>query len=148
MAFEKDVLTMPGLLAGVDLSGLNSGTTNGYQSTAQFLFAKLTADNTIGIAGIADCPYGVIQNNAKAGSGYSNIGASVRTIGLTKLMVGAADLAAGAFVGPDANGLAVARVLTGAGADAGRFWSGIVQEGASAGNLCTVFLFPPQKIQV
>lgn len=155
MAWEKDIMTIPALVTGVDLSGKNGGTTNGYQSTAQFLFAKLTADDTIGIAGLADAPCGIIQNNAPAGTSgtagatvtYTNVGASVRSDGISKLICGTGGLTAGQFAGPDANGAGVPRVLTTGGADAGRFYGAFVIEGGAAGELATVRVLSPTPIQ-
>lgn len=150
MAWEKDLLTLPGLIAGVDLSGKNGGTTAGYQSSAQFLFAKLTADITVGIAGLADASIGIIQNNAPAGTSpvaYSNVGASVRVLGVSKLIAGTGGFTYGQYVGPDANGAGVPRVLTSGGADAGRFYSAFVLEGAAVGELGTVLLMPVTIIQ-
>lgn len=151
MAWEKDVLTIPGLITGVDLSGLNGGTTNGYQSSAQFLFAKMTADDTVGIAAIGDACIGIIQTNSKGGTGalgtFTNVGVGVRALGVSKLIAGTGGFTAGQFVGPDANGAGVPRVLTSGGADAGRFYGAIVLEGAAVGELGTVFVFPPAPIQ-
>ena len=155
MAWEKDIITIPGLVTGVDLSGKNGGTTAGYQASAQFLFAKLTADITIGIAGLADCPLGIIQNNAPAGTTgtagatvtYTNVGAAVRHLGVSKLIAGTGGFAFGQYVGPDANGAGVPRVLTSGGADAGRYYAAYVLEGAAVGELGTVLLLPATIIQ-
>lgn len=153
MAWEFRLMDVPAALAGVDFSGRNGGTTNGYQSTGQFLFVKLTADNTYAPCAIGDMPTGVSQTNPVAGSGTlgdftgKSIGVGVRAKGVSKIMVGAADLSAGDVVGPDANGAAVKRVLTSGGADAGRFVGGYILEGASAGNLATMMVVEPVIIQ-
>lgn len=147
MAWEKDVLTVPGLISVTDFSG-TTGSTNGYQSTAQFLMTVLSADETVALAGLADAPIGILQNNPKWASGQAGVGASVMAFGVSKVVVGTGGVTFGQFIGPDANGAAVPRVLTTGGADAGRFWNGIVIKGAAAGELATVFVFPPQKIQV
>lgn len=155
MAWEKGVFDVPGALAGVDFSGKNGGSTNGYQSSGQFLFVKGgAADLTYAIAGIGDLPAGISQTNPVAGSGTlgnyagKSIGLGVRVLGVSKLMVGAADVAAWVPVGPDANGGAVLRVLTGGGADAGRWWAGYFLEAAQAGTLGTFLMVVPQVIQV
>lgn len=146
MAWEKNLFDIPGMLAGVDMSGLNGGTTSGYQSSAQFLFAKLTAADTVGIAGIADFPVGVIQTNPKAGSGYSNVGVEVRSLGVSKV-VSSGTIAPGAIIGPDANGLAVARAVASSGGDAGHWCAGVVIEGGAVGELLTVYLLSPFILQ-
>lgn len=159
MAWEKNLFAIPGALAGADFSGRNGGTQNGYNNggsfgTGQFLFVKGgSADLTYVPAGIGDMPAGISQTNPVAGSGTLGdftskaVGLEVRVLGISKLMVGAADVAAWAPVGPDANGAAVLRVLTSGGADAGRYWAGYFIEAAKAGTLGTFLIVAPQLIQ-
>lgn len=147
MAWEKQVFDIPGLITVTDLSG-TTGTTNGYGSTAQFLFAKYTAALTIApCAALTDFPIGVIQTNPLWKSTFANVGVEVRSLGVSKV-VAAGVLAAGDKVGPDANGQAVARVLAAAGGDLGHWVAGVVLEGTAAqGELATVLLFSPFYLQ-
>lgn len=149
MAIEKILYRLPGAIAGADMSGANGGSTNGYGGTAQYLFGKLSADDTVvPCAALTDCPIGIIQTNPKAGSGYSNVGVEVGVSGYSKVMVGASNLTAGTLVGPDANGKAVARAVASGGGDATHWVAGIIVEGANSGNLATVYLFgAPQYLQ-
>ena len=148
MAWEFILFDIPSMLAGADMSGTNGGTTEGYQSTAQFLFAKLSAaDTVVPCAALTDAAIGVIQTNPKAGSGYSNVGVEVRQLGVSKV-VAAAALAVGTFVGADANARAVARVLTASGGDAGHWVNGVILEATNnAGELATMLLMSPFILQ-
>lgn len=146
MAWESKVFDIPGLISGVDLSG-TTGSTNGYNSTAQYLFAKLTAADTIApCAALTDFPIGVIQNNAKKTSTDSNVGAEIRQLGVSKV-VSSGTIAVGAIVGPDANGKAVARVIASGGGDLGHWCAGVVIEGGAVGELLTVLLLSPFYLQ-
>lgn len=148
MAWEFPVFDIPGLITDVDLSG-TTGTTEGYQSTGQFLFAKLTAAKTVEpCAALTDFPIGVIQNNPKWATGYTNVGAQVRQLGVSKI-VAAASQTIGTYVGPDANGRAVARVLAASGGDAAHWVAGILIDDApgAGGQLGTYLLFSPFILQ-
>lgn len=146
MAWEKDVMTLPAMTTVTDFSG-TTGSTNGYNLTAQFLFVKVSADETVALAGLADAPVGVNQTNPKWASGQAAIAASIRSIGISKIVVGTGGVTFGQFVGPDANGAAVPRVLTTGGADAGRFVGGLVLKGGAAGELAVILLLQPWVIQ-
>jgi hypothetical protein len=100
--------------AGADLSG------------SQFLFVKLSADNTVILCAAAtDKPIGVLQN--KPTSGQS---AEVVISGIGKV-VATASIAAGALIGTNNAGKAVALV---AGTDTTAYVVGTVLEGVGAAN--------------
>lgn len=80
------------MIAGADLS------------SSQFTFVKMnTTDRTVVAAGNAEAAFGVLVN--KPESGYA---ATVVTHGRVRVLVGTGGLTAGATVGVDANGAAVA----------------------------------------
>lgn len=147
MAWEKQLFDLPGMTTDVDLSGA-TGTTSGYNSTGQFLFAKYTAALTVEpCAALTDFPIGVIQTNPLWKTGYTNIGVEVRQLGITKITASGA-LTAGTIVGPNATGQAVARVVTSAGGDATHWVAGIILEASSAqGELATMLLLSPFILQ-
>lgn len=147
MAWEAQLFEIPSLITVTDLSG-TTGSTNGYNSTGQFLFAKLTAANTIAVCtALTDFPIGVIQNNPKWATGYANVGAEIRQLGVSKV-VGSTAMNVGDKVGPDANGQAVARVVASAGGDAGHWVAGVIIEATAAqGELATVLLLSPFILQ-
>lgn len=148
MAWEFPVFDIPGLITDVDLSG-TTGTTEGYNSTGQFLFAKLTAAKTVEpCAALTDFPIGVIQNNPKWATGYLNVGAQVRQLGVSKI-VAAASQTIGQFIGPDANARAAARTIASGGGDANHWVAGVLIDDApgAAGQLGTYLLFSPFFLQ-
>jgi hypothetical protein len=148
MAWEKQLFDIPGLVTDVDLSG-TTGTTSGYNSTGQFLFAKLTgAANVEPCAALTDFPVGVIQNNPKVASGYTNVGVQVRQLGVSKIVAAAAQ-SIGAIVGPNASGQAVARAVASGGGDATHWVAGILIDNApgAAGQLGTYLLLSPFYLQ-
>jgi hypothetical protein len=142
MAFEYRILDLPGGLAGEDLSSTSS--LSGYNSTGQFLLAKLidthVANTYVHCSATGDVAIGVIQNNPKSGAGVD-----VRVLGVSKVVAGAT-LVVGQFIGPDAYGRAVNKNETATGADYGDTVCGIVLEGAAVGELATVFLFGPRRV--
>jgi len=148
MAWEKQLFDIPGLTTDVDLSG-TTGTTNGYQSTGQFLFAKLTGAVTIEpCAALTDFPIGVIQTNPKWATGYTNVGVEVRHLGVSKVMA-SGSMSIGNIVGPDANARAVARAVASSGGDATHWVSGVIIDEAPAGvtEVTVVLLFSPFYLQ-
>ena len=153
MAWEKQLFDIPGMITDVDLSGLNGGTTQGYQSSGQFLFGKLTAALTVEpCAALTDFPIGVIQTNPKGGTGtlgtFTNVGVEVRALGVSKVVAAAAHTY-GTFVGPDANGRAAARAVASGGGDATHWVAGVVidEPAGAAGQLEVVLLFSPFYLQ-
>lgn len=147
MAWEKQLFDIPGATSDVDLSG-TTGSTNGYNSTAQFLFAKQTAQDIYEPCGaLTDIPMGVIQTNGKWATGNANIGVEIRQAGITKVVAGAA-LTIGTVVGPSATGQAVARVLTSGGGDLGHWVAGVIIGATAAqGELATMLLLSPFILQ-
>lgn len=102
-------------------------------SGQQFRAVKISGNSAIAaIAAITDVPVGVLQDTPKSGqAGF------VAYAGVTKMVAGAA-ITAGALVGIDATGRAVAVV---AGTDLTKYCIGQCKVGAAAaGNLCTVVL--------
>jgi len=84
------ILLQNAILAGADLSA----------ATRQFSLVKLAAGPTVvAVAATTDVPYGVLLNRPKSGEV-----AEVALLGQVKLRAGAADLAAGAILGYDADG--------------------------------------------
>jgi len=86
------ILLQNALLAGADLSA----------ATLQFSMVKLSAGAVVPVAATTDVPYGVLLNSPKSGEV-----AEVALLGLTKIRVGATDIAAAAAIGYDAAGRAV-----------------------------------------
>lgn len=139
MAWESPIHLMPGQVAGADFSGTAGGTTHGYNSTGQFLFTKLTGDNTHApCASTRDIPIGVSQTNPLNGDAIS-----IMTDGETKIMVGVGGLNAGDEVGCDANGAGVRKGGTATGANLGEYIRGDCIEGAAQGALATIRLKGP-----
>lgn len=146
MAWEKQLFDIPGLTTDVDLSG-TTGTTEGYNSTGQFLFAKYTAELVIEpCAALTDNPIGVIQTNPKWATGYTNVGVEVRQLGVSKL-VAAATTTFGQMLGPDANGRGAVRVVTSGGGDATHWVAAECLQGGAVGELLTVLLLSPFYLQ-
>lgn len=131
MAVEYNLFSEPGLVAGSDFS-VNA---YGYQGTAQFLFAKVTADFTVDLcSATTDAPEGVIQNNPVSGDGVQ-----LMRLGWSKVVAGA-DLTAGQLVGTNAHGQAIP--LTTAGSH-GTYAMGTVIGGCSSGEVATISLKDP-----
>lgn len=116
MAYSKVGATIPGLVAGADLTG------------AQFKFVKLTGDGTIGLAGDGEAAIGVLQNKPNTNEAATVWGAG----SVTKLVVGET-LVAGDKVASDASG-------EGATATTGESVRGQCLEGAAIGSLATVYV--------
>jgi hypothetical protein len=115
MAVEIPCFEIGFLKAGADLSG------------KQFRCLKVTADETVNIATVAgENILGVLQDKPLAGSPCD-----IMVLGVTKLIAGAGDLAAGANweSAADGSGITAATAKTGLGT---------VLIGATAGKLATV----------
>jgi hypothetical protein len=123
MAFEGPQITVPGLVAGADLSA----------SSAQYKFVKYSAARTVVLcAAITDVPAGVLQNRPKQGEA-----AVVCAIGVTKLQ-GDADLANGALVGTSADGQAAAVTP---GTSTTVYTAGqVIEDNGAAGGLVTAIV--------
>lgn len=116
MAIEIPVFNLGFMEAAADLS------------TKQFYCVKATADKTINIATAAgENVLGVLQNKPAAAGEVADI----MCLGVTKLLVGTGDLAAGATWESAADG-------TGITAATGKAGMGTVLIGAVAGKLATV----------
>jgi hypothetical protein len=93
MAYEGPQLTIPGLVAGADLSA----------ATNQFRFVKLSAARTVVLcSAITDRPIGVLQNRPQNGEA-----ATVCALGVSKVR-GDANLANADLIGTSADGEAAA----------------------------------------
>jgi len=146
MAIELLLYRLPGVTSVTDLSG-TTGTTSGYQSSAQYLFAKWTGDSLIApCAALTDQPAGVIQTNPKWATGNPAVGVEIGTLGYSKVVANET-LVAGDLVGPAANGRAAKRAVASGGGDANRWVSGVVVEGGAITELVTVNLFTPFFLQ-
>lgn len=142
MAWEAPVQDIPSAVAGADFTGVNGGTTHGYQGTGQFLLCKLSGDSTyVPCSNLFDVPVGISQTNPKSGDAIQ-----MRVLGVSKVMVGVGGLLAGNLYGSDANGLAIAKGPTATGANLGQYVLGYVVEGAAAGALATVYVAPPYSV--
>ena len=117
MAYEIPVLVDSKHLAYADLS------------THQFKFVKLTSNGIELCAAATDKPFGVLQN-----APIANEAAEVLRIGVSKVKAGGT-IAIGAAVGPNASGLAVAKVL---GTDTTNFVAGHADEAAVSGDIISV----------
>ena len=114
MAFEQHGFVESHRLAGADLR------------TNQFKFVKENSSGKlVPIAAATDVPYGVQQNDPRDGEAVM-----VVRSGVTKL-VGAANLAPGAFIGTTAAGIGTAIVP---GTDTTKYVAGTVVEGNGAAN--------------
>lgn len=141
MAWEYPVLDAPGQTAGADFSG-TTGSTHGLNLTAQYLIAKLSADDTwVPASSLHDFVQGIIQGNGKSGDA-----AQIRVLGVSKVMCGSGGLSFGQQFGPDSNGAAVAKSPTNTGANYGDCVLGYCIEGAAAGALASVMITGPQVI--
>ena len=93
----------------------------------QFYAVKVTADETVGLATAAgETVLGILQNKPNTGEV-----ADVMCLGVTKILVGTGDLAAGGLWETAADG-------TGIAATTGKVGMGTVLIGAVAGKLATV----------
>lgn len=108
MAWEKVGATLPGMVAGADLTG------------SQYLFVVVDSNAKVVVAGDGVAVDGVLQNNPD-----SDQAATVHGVGSVSKVKAGAIVAKGALVGSDAAGKAVAatsgeyiagRALTAAGA--------------------------------
>lgn len=122
MAYDGQQITIPGLLAGADLSA----------ATNQFKFVKLTAAKTIDVCDDpTDLPIGVLQNRPNL-----NEAAEVVGIGVTKIQ-GDADLAYGDEIGTSTDGQAAAYTA----ANTTYFIVGrIIEDQTTAGGLATALI--------
>lgn len=97
-------------------------------ASAQYHFVKLSADMTvIETAALTDIPCGVLQNNPPSGGA-----AEVMVYGITKIVAGAAPIAAGNLIGCDAAATAVVVDPDGA---ADNYYVGQVVIGCGAGEI-------------
>lgn len=137
MAWERPVLNIPAAIAGASFA-----TGNGYNSTGQFLFVKLSADDTyIPCTSTRDLPVGISQNNPASGDGLE-----VMVYGVSKVFVGSGGLAYGDEVGSDSQGKGVKKSNTATGANFGDAVRGICIEAGAAGALATVLLTGPYYV--
>ena len=99
-------------------------------SAKQYFILELTAEDEVDVANAAtDVPLGILQNKPKAGEQ-----AQVRMLGVSKVVVNAAGLAAGDRWGTDAAGRAIAKT-------ADKDWTGgrcLTTAGATQGLQATV----------
>lgn len=86
------------------------GSTNP-NSGKQFCWVKLTGERTAGLAGAADRGLGLLQNKPQQVGGAATVGFA----GVSKALVGAVAITAGARVGADANGATVVATTTARG---------------------------------
>ena len=70
----------------------------------QYKWVKLTGERTVGLAASGDLPAGILQNKPQMVGAAAGVGFS----GVSKAIVGAAGVAAGAVVGPDSTGCTAA----------------------------------------
>ena len=134
MAWERPVLDLPAIVAGQDFSA--TGGLSGPNGTGQFLFVKMSASDTVVVCnGHDDNAVGISLGNSKQGDALQ-----VRSIGVSKVKVGAGNLKAGDEVGSDANGQAVKITPTATGANFGSFVYGVMLEDVSATDIGTVLL--------
>jgi hypothetical protein len=102
-----------------------------YSTTGQFLLVDVSADTVVTKASASgQACLGILQNKPVSGDV-----ADVMVVGVSKLVAGAGDLAAGALfmAHTDGTGVTAAGVKTS---------MGMVIIGAAAGKLATVMLFP------
>ena len=136
MAFERAILDVPGAIAGASFA-----TGNGYGSTGQFLFCKLSAANTyIPCTATTDNPVGVSQNNPANADGLQ-----LRIAGISKIVAGGT-IAAGDEIGTTAQGKAIKKNPTATGAEYGHYVRGIALDAAASGELVSVYLDPYYRI--
>lgn len=91
----------------------------------QYRFVKIVGPHQAGLAATGDAPVGVLQNKPQE----PGAAATVAISGVVNVMAGAAGVGAGALVGPDADGKAVAGGT-----------SGVAVSTAQAGSLVSVLL--------
>lgn len=103
-------------------------------ATAQYKFARITANNTASIGtDLTDIPCGVIQNSPPSGAAVE-----IMVTGISKIKVGAGGaVVAGNLIGCDAEGCAVAVDPDGVN---DYYYVGQVLEGAGAGEICTALV--------
>jgi hypothetical protein len=80
-------------------------------SGKQYCWVKITGEHTAGLAGATDRGLGILQNKPQMVGAASTIGFA----GVSKALVGAVAITAGARVSPDANGATVLSTGTGRG---------------------------------
>ena len=120
MATTGIIQYAPGISAGVDLSA------------DQYCLVKLTGDRTVGIcAATTDVPFGALQNDPTSGAE-----AAVAVGGIALVQAGGT-IAAGARVGTDANGHAVALVE---GTNTTDYVVGVAMQAAVSGDIFSVLL--------
>src|ERR1035437_8211062 len=117
MAIEACLQMIPGLTASEDLSA------------KQYFFVGLSGNFAVSLvdSATAEWPLGVLQDAPKSGAV-----ATVAFAGITKVVLGGTD-----YVGPDANGAAVAYV---AGSATSNWVRGQMLEGGSAGEIRSMML--------
>ena len=117
MALEQPVFKVGICTAAADLSA------------KQFYGVKVTATTAVNIMTVkGEAAFGILQNKPTI-----NHSADVMLIGVSKVMVGTGNLAAGAFWEFDADGTAIT-------AEASKAAQGVVLIGANAGELATVVI--------
>ena len=91
MAYEIDTLDIS-LLAAADLSSY------------QYCFVKITADNTVNVAGAGEAAVGVLQNKPSV----AGQAARVRVFGVSRVLADAVGFAYGDKIGSGASGVGTA----------------------------------------
>jgi hypothetical protein len=121
MAIEACLQMIPGLTASEDLSA------------KQYFFVGLSGNFAVSLvdSATAEWPLGVLQDAPKSGAV-----ATVAFAGITKVVLGGTVVATD-YVGPDANGAAVAYV---AGSATSNWVRGQMLEGGSAGEIRSMML--------
>jgi hypothetical protein len=126
MAYEMDVLDIT-FIAGADLSA------------KQYYLVKLTADNTVDLAGAGEQAIGVLQNKPTIG-----LAARVRVFGVSRFINGTAGaIAYGVKVTADADGKGVA-----ATADTALYLGVVIDGVAAVNNLATMLVSGVNSISV
>lgn len=119
MAIEQPVFNIGFVEAAAD-----------YSTTGQYLIVDVSADGVVTKAGTSgQAALGILQNKPKAGEA-----SDVAVVGVSKLVAGTGNLAAGALFMAHTDGTGVTATGT------GKYALGMVLIGADAGELATVVL--------
>lgn len=121
MAYDAPLFKIPGLVSAADLKD------------EQFKFVKLTASETVNVAGAGEEGIGILQNKPEASQA-----AEVMHLGVSKLLLAGA-VSAGDRIASDANGEGVEAVST-------NYALAIALEDGADNDLCTVLLIQPQLL--
>jgi len=116
-----EYITLPGLLAGANLSA------------KQYYCVKLasTAGEVVAVSASSDVAIGILQNEPADGEP-----AEVAVLGMCKAMVTPTDVAIGDILGPNSTGL-----LSDTSTDNGRVVGMAIDASTAAGDIIRVFLF-------